>query len=319
MKKLFPLLVLSMALIFLSIFFVRFFLKNENSSVQYTVKQSGTLGTDAGLKGVWKKIVDKEYVCLEEGSNYIDDYCFTLKEYFYDLDIGMMVYKIQVTYRNSLELTKEQFDILSDDFNKDNILISARTGSVCIDVLKKEGKNVYLYGNQLLSGIDSKERVNNFSDNSYVKYIELWWNDKMIYFPLPEYGQEEEKLIFDTSSMGSIYACQLGEYGLNIVWNLDNVISQFKEEMEIKRKELQNNFDEESYGYILYDTIKLMYNNGTQKTIIGNGKNKIKIWDMSDDEREEEKIANTRIAFDEKINLDKVEMIIIDGKKIRVN
>ena len=85
--------------------------------------------------------------------------------------------------------------------------------------------------------------------------------------------------------------------------------------MREKKEKQGEHFDKEEYDYLVYREIELLYKNGERRSIAGASGYRIETENGMEENRENEKMGNLRIFFAEKIDIDNVKAIIIDGKE----
>lgn len=285
---------------------------SSEEKITYEIQRNGDWGADLGYSGDDEKYYNQEYLNISDLNGKINDYNISLEKYFYDAVTGNIAYSICLSKQNG-EVTHEDLETIQDAYDCGNISVSlGRTSFMNQCSLKQLGGKVYLYECQQVSLIEKGKNYYGFSD-SEIRSIHFQWDEKSVDLTLPLYHLNEETVEFDVSSLEKGSFCICSNQGLCIVWNLRKIIKDFKQEMEREKKEKGKEFDIEDYNYDVYEEIVFVYRDG-EKKIVGLD---IPIADRINDNRDEEKQGNTRIRFADKLDLDNVEAIIIDGKECK--
>lgn len=280
------------------------------SEDEYTIQKAGNLGDELGYVGESKNHLNQEYVHMDNNVKKLDGYSFMLEDYFFDPVTGIVAYTIRISKENGESLDASYQSIL-DVYADNDISVSFETTSNMNESkLKKEGDEIYLYESQQLSLLEVGKKTYTDTDEGLNRMF-LRWQEKEICFYLPSYCLQQEVITFDVSHSDKVMLCILSEQGLNIVWKLDSVLEQFEEKMSAEEIKQGENFDRENYDYVVYEKIEILYANGEKKDVT----KELQIESCIDDNREEEKLGNTRFYFKEKIDLENVGAILIDGQE----
>ena len=277
-------------------------------NIEYEIRINGNLGESLGFFNEDATYYNQEYLNIKDCVKESNDYKVQLENYFYDSVTGNVAYIITIS-KQKADITDAEYEKILHEYRNGDISVSfERTSNMIVSDLKKSGSEVYLYESQQVSMLESGKDSNLFSENK-LENMNFKWKENYIDFMLPTYQLNQEVVEFNASSSDRVSYCACSEHGICIVWNLTNIIEAFNHEMELEKKKNGNRFDVENYDYIVYKEIEIVYRDG-KRNKVGND---IQIADGINDNREDDMLGNTRIRFNEKINLKNVKMIVIDG------
>ena len=287
----------------------------KTEKCEYTVQKEGNLGKCAGYTGVCMEYINQEYACMEHNTHNLGGYDFSLENFYYDSVSGLVVYAIRISYEGS-DVTEDQYQTISKDYNGSEIrILFPKTSHTCHSDLKKEKDGTFLYGSEQVSILPHDEKTDSNEGDRYLESMYLRWKDEEISFLLPKYCRQQKVVHFDVSASEKTEGCILSECSLNILWNLEPIMDEFEREMREKKAKQGEHFDKEEYDYLVYSEIELLYKNGERRSIAGASGYRIETENGMEENRENEKMGNLRIFFAEKIDIDNVKAIIIDGKE----
>lgn len=285
----------------------------QTEECAYTVQREGNLGKSAGYTGVCMENINQEYACMVDNTNNLEGYDFSLENFYYDSVSGIVVYAIRISYEGS-DVTDNQYQTILQEYNNSEIRIAfPKSSQTCQSELKREKNGTFIYGSVQVSMFPYDEKTDDNKAGGYLEKMYLRWKDKEIDFVLPQYCRKQRVVHFDTSASQITEGCILSEQSLNILWNLEPIMDEFEKEMREKKEEQGKYFDEEEYDYEVCSEIELIYKDGGRRSIVGGSKHCIEIENSMEENREHDKLGNLRAFFAEKIDIDNVKEIVIDG------
>ncbi len=236
----------------------------------------------------------------------VSGYDIKLDEYFYNRNAGVAVFKFIISAPDASALTEEQYNKLvklRDDGELN--LVKGRSSRPFINLIQKDekGQAVWYHG-CLLSGISPQSKVTDKEQNESLRSVGIYFmKEEVGEITLPDYDYQEKVIEFDTSKKQEILSVKMTESGLCIIWNIEDVLAEFREMI----KQLPKGENPEDYNYSVYKNISIHMKDGTKYNVL----------DAYCDEeiREENNIASFRAIWKDGISLEKVKCLEIDGVK----
>lgn len=243
----------------------------------------------------------------------IDDYQILLEEYFYEKNTPSAIYQFSVLNQDGTNLSDDQYNqfvkiyengtisILNDNFNS----------SVVVDkVIKNEnGKIVWIVG-MLLSAITTETQITQIEHSADMTYLDILYDshpDQRI--KVPDYCYNDKVIKFHVEESEEIALLKINSLGICVVKDLTNVLADFEDMIENLPKEE----DPETYGYEVFNHISVVLNDGSEYGVYGKNQSAI----MMDNIHicEENKLVSYTAFWNEKIDIEDIQFIIVDGVK----
>mgnify|MGYP003100933213 FL=1 len=158
------------------------------------------------------------------------------------------------------------------------------------------------YKGILLSAISPQDEVSDITQKESLGSVVIYLkNDKAGEISLPEYDYKEEIIQFNVSSSKQIISAKMTESGLNIIWNIGDILTKFHDMI----KELPEGENPEGYNYSIYKKIYINMKDGTRYNML----------DFYCDEEviEENSIASFSVIWKDGISMEQVDSLEVDG------
>ena len=231
-------------------------------------------------------------------------YEIKLDQFFYNKNTGVVVYKFMISDSKGSLLTDVQYKKLTTFHENGELdLMNERSGRPFIDVLQRDkNKQVVWYKGILLSAISPQDEVSDITQKESLGSVVIYLkNDKAGEISLPEYDYKEEIIQFNVSSSKQIISAKMTESGLNIIWNIGDILTKFHDMI----KELPEGENPEGYNYSIYKKIYINMKDGTRYNML----------DFYCDEEviEENSIASFSVIWKYGISMEQVDSLEVDG------
>lgn len=283
---------------------------SNRTEPKFTIAKNDILAESIGFSGADRTYYSQEYIDILDLTKEIKLYNISLVKYFYDPVTGDVAYSICISKKNG-NIDEQEFLDFEKDYECGDFSVSFERNSFMNQhKIKNSNGNIYLYESQQVSQINPDCKLNTSLPDT-LDTLQILWNDAEICLQLPKYYLQGNCATFDLSTLEKGTYCICSEQGLSIVWNLKNILNDFKRKLEKEQLKKGNDFNSEDYDYDVYDSIIFVYSTGIQKTV---GKDLL-IEDAIYDSREETEQGNTRIRFKDTLDISNIDAIIIDGHK----
>jgi len=290
----------------------------ENAECQYSTETAGNLGEEAELaNNDIGDIVNQNYVTIQNQNVVVDEFNIALADFFYDGNTGFMIYKLVIENLDSAQLTeeqREQFKQLLED-GKIEFAMAELGCKTCSQNLKIDTNgNTTLITSLLLSGIDSNDKINDISEKNIKQMTITCENEQVSTFTLPGYTLSSKEVWRGSSENETVISLEISELGMNIIWNTKPIIKEFKEKLKEIKQEKGKDFNEENYGYTVFEDLSVTFKDGTVYQINSGGASLNILYDQTE-EYENNKLYSYSVLFNAPIDIQNIDFITIDGVK----
>lgn len=291
---------------------------SNNKSVQckYSSATSGNLGDEAEFNNDdILSIINQNYVVLKNQSIDVADFNIALTDFFYHCNTGFVVYKLVISNTNNSILTEKQQALFKKllDNGEIEFLVTELGNKICSQKLMTDSNgNTTLITSLLLSGIDSKDKINHISKKNIKQIVVTYENKQVSTFSLPGYTLETKEVWMNTSEEEKIISVQVSNLGIVIIWNTKSIIKEFKEELKEIKKQKGKDFNEEEYGYTVFKDLSLTLKDGTVYQI-SSEENPTNIFCDHREEYEKNQLYSYNCIFNAPIDIQNIDYVTIDG------
>lgn len=281
--------------------------------------------------GLWEQEILDELVKDKEFQAWIDEnsvevekqvfhtygYKFIFRTYFYDEVSGLTMAKMDVKKDNGNELTKEDFHKINKRVeNMDLSFYFEGTSSgaeIFEKTFRKEDGSGCLVIAHLNGGLICEDTPENLQTHPLTEmsvYSDDADGECVGRVVLPDYKADNYFVDKVEDQAEHIIDFKISNYGLSIVWDITEINLKFNEKLEQERKKLGAEFCEENYGITVYNEIKIKMKDGTIYSCFA--KDNI-TRQCSEDAYDLNNLHEVKILFNQKMNVEEVESIIIDN------
>lgn len=283
------------------------------------------------------KLLDKSelvnYLEMEYNQNYLDvvaentvkvidqsvmiaDYKIILEEYFYEDVTSSVIYQFSVCNQDGTNLKENQYNNFLQIYEEDKIsILNERfNASVIVDkvVKNEEGRTIWVVG-MLLSAITNDTQRTQTDITGSMTYLDILYDTEPSQrIKVPDYVYSNASIKFDTEENKEVISLTVNSLGICIVKDLTNVLAEF----EILIENLPKGEDPEMYGYNAFDSVTVVLDDGKEYTVYGENQTAIMIDNMH--VSEENKMASYTALWNETIDIEKIEYVIVDGVEYKV-
>jgi hypothetical protein len=290
----------------------------ENAVCQYSSENAGNLGDEAELANIqFENIVNKNYVTVEKQNTAAGDFNIALTDFFYDGNTGFIIYKLEITNLDNSQLTEEQrnqFKQLLENGEIEFTMKGIGYGTHSRNLMIDSNGNTSLFITLLLSGIDSKDKSNHITDKNVKKMTITYENEQVSTFDLPGYTLDSKEVWRSNSNKETVISLEVSELGMNIIWNTTPIIKEFKEKLKEAKQEKGKDFNEENYGYTVFEDLSITFKDGTVYQINSAGSSLDVLYEHTE-EYEKNKLYSYSVLFNAPVDIQEIDYITIDGIK----
>lgn len=289
-----------------------FYFTRENC--EYEVVENGTMGSEIFTENrKLEQMVNKKYVNVKNQQKKISTYNISLQKFFYDSSSGIAAVELKIKNLNGENISAEEYKDLRKKAKNGDITYFFKgviSGSNFLDEVEKtENGEVYIYHATLLSGIsEEKDRKKD------VQGLSIRMGSEHITFATPEFDAKCEEKVIELAEESKIESLCYGDGYIDVMWNTKQIMKDFKKSVSKKKKELRQNFNEENYGYDVYQLAQILTKQGEKIDIDVVDKKNIQACFFMD--QADKKKANLRVVLDDEIE---IAEIIIDGEVYKID
>lgn len=279
-------------------------------------------------KSELENYLDKEYtqnyldvvlentVKVEDQSVMIADYKIVLEEYFYENNTSSVIYQFSVCNQDGTNLKENQHNKFLQIYEEDIIGISNErfNGSVIADkvIKNKEGRTIWVVG-MLLSAITNETQRTQIDSTEGMTYLDILYDTEPAQrIKVPDFVYSDPGKNFETEGNKEIITLEANALGICIVKDLTNVLAEF----DMLIENLPKGEDPETYGYNAFDSVIVVLNNGNEYVVYGKNQTATMIDNIH--VSEENKMASYTALWNEMIDIEEIEYIIVDGVEYKV-
>lgn len=280
----------------------------QREKCEYEVVENGTMGSEifSGNKKL-EQMVNKKYVSIKNQEKKTSAYNISLQKYFYDSSSGIAAVELKIEGLDGRNISDKEYKALRKNVKNGNVTYFFEkivSGSGFLDEVKKEENGeVYIYHASLLSGIT---QGNGKKD---IQEVCVKIGEDRITFATPEFDAESEEKVIELAKGSKIETLCYGDGYIDVMWDTKQIMKDFKKSLSKKKKEMGSSFNEEKYGYDVYQSAQILTSSGKKIDMdVVDGKN-IEACFFID--KEDDKKANLRVILGDQIE---IAEIIIDGE-----
>lgn len=287
----------------------------NNSSNQETVQTvsydrasaGGNLGTAASCEGVLEKMINDSCVKVTGASASAEDVIYTLDSYYYNPDENIVAYGIKVTDLEGNRLSTEKKAEIEKNMSNDTMTISFGSyNEITMYESISDDSDFYISGVDLMAdeGRAAHGKLN---------FMTISNGDHEYTLSLPDYSVKSKSVNYKVFTSEELEKCVTGEKTLTLVFDTKYEQSELDDELEQKKKELGDAFNEEDYGYIMYSSIQLKMNDGSLVDILNDKEVGTHVKNQLSGISVDLGLESYQVVLDDSVDLYQVNSVLVDG------
>ncbi len=287
--------------------------KNQEDICQYHLMDKSELGNylEQEYTRNYLDVVLENTVKVEEQSVMIKNYKIVLEEYFYEKNTASVIYQFTVCNQDGTDLEENQYNQFCETHEEGMIGISNErfNASVIVDkvVKNKKGRTIWIVG-MLLSAITNETQRTQIDSTEGMTYLDILYDTESPQrIKVPDYVYSNAGMKMDKEEDKEILSLTVNSLGICIVKDLTSILTEFKMLIE----NLPKGEDPETYGYDAFDSVIVILKNGNEYVVYGENQTAIMIDNLHISE--ENKMASYTALWNEMIDVEQIEYIIVDG------
>lgn len=266
----------------------------------------GDLGTVAGCHGSLETLINSYCISVNGSSTIAENMNFNLANYYYSSSDNIVAYKIVVTGNGGNTITKAQADKLLNMYDNDQISVSFgiyNEKTICERVVDDE--LFCISGVTLLGDCE-------FHTNSTQRNLTILIDGETRYLSLPNYSVDNGMTECDVSLVKDLNKCVIGEKTVTIVYDTTEKQSLLNKELKTKESELGDFYNEEDYGYEMYNEINLKMKDGSLILLDGDDGLGKHVQESLYGVSIQNNMQTLQVLLDDEVDLSEVHSVIID-------
>lgn len=292
--------------------------RNQEDTCQYYLMDKSELENylEKEYTQNYLDVVLENTVKVEDQSVMIADYKIVLEEYFYENNTSSVIYQFSVCNKDGTNLKENQYNKFLQIYEEGIIGISNErfNASVTVDkvIKNKEGRTIWVVG-MLLSAITNETQRTQIDSTEGMTYLDILYDTEPTQrIKVPDYVYSNPVIKIDIEENKEIISLVVNSLGICIVKDLTNVLAEF----EMLIENLPKGEDPETYGYNAFDSVIVVLNNGNEYVVYGENQTATMIDNIH--VSEENKMASYTALWNEIIDIEEIEYVIVDGVEYKV-